>query len=50
MKAGKLIHPTRLALTGKTVGPSLFHLMEFVGKERTLARIEKALEFIRNRK
>jgi len=50
MKAGKLIHPTRLALTGKTIGPSLFHLMEFVGKERTLARIEKALEFIRNRK
>ncbi len=50
IKAGKLIHPTRLALTGKTVGPSLFHLMEFVGKERTLRRIEKALDFIQSKK
>ena len=46
ISAGKLIHPTRLALTGKTVGPSLFHLMEFVGKNRTLDRIRKAIDFI----
>jgi glutamyl-tRNA synthetase len=46
ISAGKLIHPTRLALTGKTVGPSLFHLMEFVGKNRTLDRIKKAIDFI----
>ena len=33
----------RLAVTGKTSGPSLYHLLEVLGKERVMARIEKAL-------
>jgi glutamyl-tRNA synthetase len=43
VKAGVLVHPCRLAVTGKTSGPSLYHLLEVLGKERVMARIEKAL-------
>jgi glutamyl-tRNA synthetase len=43
VKAGVLVHPCRLAVTGKTAGPSLYHLLEVLGKEKVMARIEKAL-------
>ena len=33
----------RLAATGNPHGPSLYHLLEVLGKERALARIERAL-------
>src|SRR5213592_336818 len=36
VKAGVLVHPMRLACTGKTAGPSLYHLLEVLGKERVL--------------
>ena len=42
--AGKLIHPLRLALSGISQGPSLFHLAEVLGKETVLRRIDAALE------
>jgi glutamyl-tRNA synthetase len=44
VKAGMLVHPCRLAVTGKTAGPSLYHLLEVLGKQKALGRIEKALE------
>jgi glutamyl-tRNA synthetase len=40
---GTLVHPTRLACTGRTVGPSLYHLMEVLGKERVLKRFDRIL-------
>jgi glutamyl-tRNA synthetase len=43
VKVGVLVHPVRLACTGNLNGPSLYHLLEVLGKEKTLARIEKAL-------
>jgi len=43
VKAGVLVHPTRMACTGKPIGPSLYHLMQVLGKDRTLARIGHAL-------
>lgn len=43
IKAAMLIHPIRLALTGETVGPSLFHIVEVLGKETVIRRLEKAL-------
>ena len=46
VKAGVLVHPCRLACTGKTAGPSLYHLLEVLGKEKALARIERALALI----
>jgi glutamyl-tRNA synthetase len=39
VKAGILVHPTRLALTGAPAGPSLYHLMEVLGKQRVLKRL-----------
>jgi glutamyl-tRNA synthetase len=44
VKVGVLIHPTRLAVTGNPNGPSLYHVLEVLGKETTLARIERALK------
>ena len=41
VKAGVLVHPCRLAVTGKTSG--LYYLLQVLGKERVMARIEKAL-------
>ncbi len=41
-KVGSIIHATRLAVTGLTVGPGLFELIEVLGKPRVLARLERA--------
>jgi glutamyl-tRNA synthetase len=41
-KVGALIHPTRLAASGRPVGPSLYHLLEVLGKDRVLSRMERA--------
>ncbi|HEU0209937.1 MAG TPA: glutamate--tRNA ligase family protein [Candidatus Udaeobacter sp.] len=43
VKLGAIVHPTRLAATGSTVGPSLYHLLEVLGKQKVLARIDRAL-------
>jgi len=37
------VHPARLAVTGGTAGPSLYHLLEILGRERVLARLDRAL-------
>lgn len=50
IKGGQLIHPTRLALTGRTVGPGLFEVMALLGKEKCLARLEQAINFIKTNK
>jgi len=43
IKAGALTQPARVACTGRLVGPSLYHLMEVLGRDRTLARFRRAL-------
>ena len=47
VSAGKLIHPTRLALTGMTVGAPLFDVVALLGKETSLRRLRNFLEAIR---
>jgi glutamyl-tRNA synthetase len=44
--AGKLIHPTRLALSGKVVGPGLFEMMELLGKDRVVRRLRTAVDMM----
>lgn len=44
IKTGLLVHPARLACCGSTAGPSLYHLMAVLGKERVLQRLDRALE------
>jgi glutamyl-tRNA synthetase len=43
VKVGAVVHPTRLAVTGSNVGPSLYHLLEVLGKQKVLARLDRAL-------
>lgn len=42
LKASDLVHPVRVALTGKAVGPGLFETMAILGKEKTLRRLDEA--------
>ena len=44
MKAGALVQPCRVACTGKLVGPSLYHLLEVLGRERVTRRLARAGE------
>ncbi len=46
LKMGKLAQPLRVALTGRTFSPGIYEVMELLGKERTLKRIELALDRI----
>ncbi|MBU1922966.1 MAG: glutamate--tRNA ligase [Candidatus Omnitrophica bacterium] len=41
IEAKVLIHPLRVALTGKTIGPGLFELIYYLGLERTKRRLLK---------
>ena len=42
IKAGGLIHATRVATTGRAVSPGLFDVLELLGRERTVARMRAA--------
>ena len=42
LKAGDLVHPVRIALSGNTVGPGLFETIALLGKEKTKERLDMA--------
>ena len=44
MKAGQLFTPIRVAATGKRIAPPLFETLEVLGREKTLLRLERALD------
>lgn len=44
--AAKLIHPTRLALTGFGESPGLFEIMHLLGRETVIHRLEKAVSYL----
>ena len=48
LSLGKVIHPTRLALTGRTVSPGMFDVMVLLGKEKTLDRMHRAIAYIKS--
>ena len=41
---GKVMQPLRLSLVGALKGPHLFDIIEMIGKEESIKRIEKAIE------
>ncbi|MEI7865597.1 MAG: glutamate--tRNA ligase family protein, partial [Chthoniobacterales bacterium] len=41
VKTALLVHPARVAATGRSVGPSLYHLLELLGRDRVLARFAR---------
>lgn len=46
IKTGELIHPTRLALSGRTMTPGLYDVMVTLGKEKSLERLDRAIAYI----
>jgi glutamyl-tRNA synthetase len=47
VKPGKLYQPIRVAISGGTVSPGIFESLAALGRERSLARIERAIERLR---
>ena len=45
---GKVMNPFRVAIIGAAKGPHMFDVMEIIGKEETIRRMEKALEAMKN--
>ncbi len=44
-----IAQPLRMILTGKTASPGLFEVMETLGREKVLERLEKGMAHIRNK-
>ena len=49
LKAGPLIHATRVAMTGRTNSPGLFEVLALLGRERTLERLNRLTTFLESR-
>jgi glutamyl-tRNA synthetase len=47
--AAKLIHPLRVAVTGRSVSPGIFDVLTVLGKDRAMARIGAGLDRLENR-
>ena len=47
---GKVAQPLRVAITGSSASPGIGITLQLIGRERTLARIERALDLIRTTK
>ena len=47
IKMAKAAQPLRVALTGKTVSPGIYDVLNLIGKEKTVKRLEKAIHLIK---
>jgi glutamyl/glutaminyl-tRNA synthetase len=43
-KTGELVHPARVAVSGRSIGPSLYEMLEIMGKSRVLQRMDRVLQ------
>ena len=41
-KTGEMVHPARVAVSGRSVGAGLYEMFEILGRERTIARLKAA--------
>lgn len=48
LKAGALIHATRVAVTGRAASPGLFEVLELIGREKVVTRLRHALTLLPN--
>ncbi|MFZ0611906.1 MAG: glutamate--tRNA ligase [Desulfobacterales bacterium] len=46
LKLGKIAQPVRVALTGRTASPGIFEIIEIIGKDRVLDRLQAAVDHI----
>jgi glutamyl-tRNA synthetase len=49
VKAGTLIHATRIAMTGRMVSPGLFETLVLLGRDRVCARLDTLARYLRTR-
>lgn len=49
-KAGEIIHPLRLALTGRSSSPGIFEVAVLLGRERCIARVQDALDWLKGKR
>jgi len=49
VKMGDLIQPIRVALTGTNVSPGIYDVLQLLGKERVLARLDRTLVMLREK-
>ena len=49
LKMGKVAQPLRVAVTGRAASPGIDVTLYLVGRDACLQRIDRALEFIRER-
>ena len=49
LTAGKIYQPLRVALTGQTASPGIFDVLHTLGRDRSLARVDAAIRYIRKR-
>jgi glutamyl-tRNA synthetase len=47
--AGKIIHPLRVAVTGTAASPGMFDVLVLLGRQRSLKRLDAALDMLRSR-
>jgi glutamyl-tRNA synthetase len=46
LKAGQVFHPVRVAVSGRTDGPTLFRMIEYLGRDEALKRLASAVALI----
>jgi len=44
IKPAKVFQPVRVAIAGTTISPGIFESVALLGRDETLARIDRALE------
>jgi glutamyl-tRNA synthetase len=49
IKLGKVAQPLRVALTGTSVSPGIFEIMEVMGQEMVIQRLSNAISHIKNK-
>ncbi len=47
ISGGKIFQPLRVALVGLTVSPGIFEVLQYIGRDRSLARLDAAVEYLR---
>jgi glutamyl-tRNA synthetase len=47
IKTSAIIHPVRLSISGRQVGPGLYELMHLLGKETVLRRLRIAVDTVK---
>ena len=46
MGEGKVIHPIRVAIMGRTASPGIFEVLRLMGKDRVIKRLSSAVTIL----